>query len=176
MSNHQTNQKSKYVNRNKNIEINNLKKLKSEAPKKVADDFFKTLIQTCVLAQWKYQIIARKYQKRNNRRPTKKDIFLLNTKKLFNATVNVFSDHLVNYLYDLYDLMQQIPEKPGIKHDINYGTIRIVNNRILNIKSMKRIKFLSKLYFIIRINTTLEDILIKSINKMKENRQKNLLK
>ena len=176
MSNYQISQKSKYVNRNKNIEINNSKKLKSEASKKVADDFFKTFIQTCVLAQWKYQIIARKYQKRNNRRPTKKDIFLLNTKKLFNATVNVFSDHLVNYLYDLYDLMQQIPEKPGIKHDINYGTIRIVNNRILNIKSMKRIKFLSKLYFIIRINTTLEDILIKSINKMKENRQKNLLK
>ena len=176
MSNYQISQKSKYVNRNKNIEINNSKKLKSEASKKVADDFFKTFIQTCVLAQWKYQIIARKYQKRNNRRPTKKDIFLLNTKKLFNATVNVFSDHLVNYLYDLYDLMQQIPEKPGIKHDINYGTIRIVNNRILNIKSMKRIKFLSKLYFIIRINTTLEDILIKSINKMKENRQRKLLK
>ena len=72
--------------------------------------------------------------------------------------------------------MQQMPEKPGIKHDINYGTIRIVNNRILDIKSMKRIKFLSKLYFIIRINTTLEDILIKSINKMKENRQRKLLK
>ena len=176
MSNYQISQKSKYVNRNKNIEINNSKKLKSEASKKVADDFFKTFIQTCVLAQWKYQIIARKYQKRNNRRPTKKDIFLLNTKKLFNATVNVFSDHLVNYLYDLYDLMQQMPEKPGIKHDINYGTIRIVNNRILVIKSMKRIKFLSKLYFIIRINTTLEDILIKSINKMKENRQRKLLK
>ena len=176
MSNYQISQKSKYVNRNKNIEINNSKKLKSEASKKVADDFFKTFIQTCVLAQWKYQIIARKYQKRNNRRPTKKDIFLLNTKKLFNATVNVFTDHLVNYLYDLYDLMQQMPEKPGIKHDINYGTIRIVNNRILVIKSMKRIKFLSKLYFIIRINTTLEDILIKSINKMKENRQRKLLK
>ena len=176
MSNYQISQKSKYVNRNKNIEINNSRKLKSEASKKVADDFFKTFIQTCVLAQWKYQIIARKYQKRNNRRPTKKDIFLLNTKKLFNATVNVFTDHLVNYLYDLYDLMQQMPEKPGIKHDINYGTIRIVNNRILVIKSMKRIKFLSKLYFIIRINTTLEDILIKSINKMKENRQRKLLK
>ena len=176
MSNYQISQKSKYVNRNKNIEINNSKKLKSEASKKVADDFFKAFIQTCVLAQWKYQIIARKYQKRNNRRPTKKDIFLLNTKKLFNATVNVFTDHLVNYLYDLYDLMQQMPEKPGIKHDINYGTIRIVNNRILVIKSMKRIKFLSKLYFIIRINTTLEDILIKSINKMKENRQRKLLK
>ena len=176
MSGYQINQKSKYVNRNKNIEINNSKKLKSETSKKLTDDFFKTFIQTCVLAQWKYQIIARKYQKRNNRRPTKKDIFLLNTKKLFNATVNVFSDHLVNYLYDLYELMQQMPEKPGIKHDINYGTIRIVNNRILDIKSMKRIKFLSKLYFIIRINTTLEDILIKSINKMKENRQRKLLK
>ena len=77
MSGYQINQKSKYVNRNKNIEINNSKKLKSETSKKLTDDFFKTFIQTCVLAQWKYQIIARKYQKRNNRRPTKKDIFLL---------------------------------------------------------------------------------------------------
>ena len=176
MRKNQINQKSNYVNKNKNMELINSKLMRTQSSKKVAEDFFKTFIQTCVLAQWRYQIIARKYQKRNNRKPTKKDVFLLNTKKLFNATVNVFSDHLINYLYDLYDLMRQMPEKPGIKHDINYGTIKIVNNRTLDTKSMKRIKFLSKLYFIIRINTTLEDILIKSINKMKENKQRKLLK
>ena len=68
--------------------------------------------------------------------------------------------------------MAQMPQKSGIKHDKNFGAIRIVNNKTLDIKSMKRIKFLSKLYFIIKINNSLEDILIESINKMKENRNK----
>ena len=171
MRSYQINQKSNYISQNKNVNINNIKKKQTENSKKVADDFFKTFIQTCVLAQWRYQVIARKYQKRNNRKPNKRDIFLLNTKKLFNATSNVFSDHLVNYLYDLCDLMIQMPEKPNIKHDKNYGTIQIVNNRTLDTKSMKRIKFLSKLYFIIRININLKETLIESINKMKELRQ-----
>ena len=60
-----------------------------------------------------------------------------------------------------------MPLKQGIKHIKDFGTIKIVNNKALNIKSMKRIKFLSKLYFIIKINNDLEDILIESINKMK---------
>ena len=68
--------------------------------------------------------------------------------------------------------MLQMPEKPGIKHDKNYGTIQIINNRTLDTKSMKRIKFLSKLYFIIRININLKETLIESINKMKELRQR----
>ena len=171
MRNNKNNQKENSLNQNKNIEISSLKNKLSHS-KRVTDDFFKTFIQTCVLAQWRYQVIARKYQKRHNRKPTKKDTFQLNTKKLFNATANIFSDHVVNYLYDLCDIMQQMPEKPGIKHDKNFGTIKIVNNRTLDIKSMKRIKFLSKLYFIIRINSNLEETLLASINKMKEIRQK----
>ena len=172
MRSYQINQKYNYVNRNKNIGSNNIKKKQSETSKKVTDDFFKTFIQTCVLAQWRYQVIARKYQKRNNRKPTKKDTFLLNVKKLYNATANVFADHLVNYLYDLCDIMGQMPEKRGVKHDKYYGTIKIVNNHTLNTKSIKRIRFLSKLYFIIRINISLKDILIESINKMKDIRQR----
>ncbi len=172
MRSYQINQITSYSNRNKNIGINNIKKKQSETTKIVTDDFFKTFIKTFVLAQWRYQVIARKYQKRNNRKPTKKDTFLLNTKKLYNATANVFSDHLVNYLYDLCDIMQQMPLKKGIKHDKYYGTIKIVNNHTLDTKSIKRIKFLSKLYFIIRINISLKDILIESINKMKEIRQR----
>ena len=176
MRSYLNNQKTNYKKPINNYENNNTTKIvqKKTASKKVTDDFFKTFIQTCVLAQWRYQVIARKYQKRNNRRPTKKDTFQLNTKKLFNATANVFSDHLVNYLYDLCDVMMMMPPKPGIKHDVNFGTIKIVNNRTLDTKSMKRIKFLSKLYFIIRINSNLEDILIKSINKMRENKQKKM--
>ena len=145
--------------------------LKRAQTKNLTDDFFKTFIQTCVLAQWRYQVNARKYQKRNVRKPTKKDVFTNNTKKLFNATANIFSDHLATYLYDLCDIMSQLPQRPGVKHDKNFGTIKIVNNHTLDTKSMKRIRFLSKLYFIIKINTSLEDILIKSINKMKEKRQ-----
>ena len=144
--------------------------LKRAQTKNLTDDFFKTFIQTCVLAQWRYQVTARKYQKRNVRKPTKKDEFANHTKKLFNATANIFSDHLATYLYDLCDIMSQLPQRPG-KHDKNYTTIKIVNNHTLDTKSIKRIRFLSKLYFIIKINTSLEDILIKSINKMKEKRQ-----
>ena len=65
-----------------------------------------------------------------------------------------------------------MPQKPGLKHDKDYGTIKIVNKKILDIKSMKKIKFLCKLYFIIKINNDLKEILIKSINKMRENRTK----
>ena len=156
------------------IKFNNMSLKKEDNSSKVADDFFKTFIQTCVLAKWRYQIIAKKYGKKNTRKPTKHDIFLSNTKKLFNSTANIFAEHKVNYLYDLFDLMEQMPLKPGIKHDKNFGTIKLVNNRTLNVKSMKKIKFLSKLYFIIKINSNLEDILIESINKMKEIRNKKL--
>ena len=172
MRKYQINQKSNYKNQINNDENKTIQKKQTNSSKNVADDFFKTFIQTCVLAQWRYQIIARKYQKRNNRRPNKKDIFLLNTKKLFNATSNVFAEHVVNYLYDLCDLMQMMPAKPGIKHDKNFGTISIVNNHTLDTKSIKKLKFLSKLYFIIRVNSNLEEVLIKSINKMKEKNQK----
>ncbi len=143
---------------------------------KLTNEFFKTFIQTLVLSKWKYQITARKYRKRNNRKPTKNDIFLSNTKKLFNSTSSIFAEHKANYLYDLFDLMDQSPQNPGLKHDKDFGKIKIVNNKTLITKSMKRIKFLSKLYFIIRINSNLEDILIKSINKMKENRNKKNIK
>ena len=159
------NQKPSNETKNKLIEKNN-------DTKKATNDFFNLLIKTCVLSQWRHQIIARKYQKKsNNRKPNKKDQFLINTKKLFNAASNIFSDHVVNYLYDLYDNMGQLPMRPGVKHDKNFGTIQIVNNRTLEIKSKKRIRFLSKLYFIIRINTSLESILIQSINKMKDNKK-----
>ena len=139
---------------------------------KITNDFFKVFIKTCVLAKWHYQINAKKYQKKNSRKPTKNDIFLLNTKKLFNSTANIFAEHQANYLYDLFDLIEQMPQKPGLKHDKDYGTIKIVNKKILDIKSMKKIKFLCKLYFIIKINNDLKEILIKSINKMRENRTK----
>ena len=68
--------------------------------------------------------------------------------------------------------MEQLPQRPGLKHDKNFGTIKIVNRKTLDIKALRKIKFLSKLYFIIKINNDLEDILIESINKMKENRKK----
>jgi len=146
--------------------------IKENNSSKLTDEFFKAFIQTFVLSKWKYQITARKYRKRNNRKPTKNDIFLTNTKKLFNSTANIFADHKANYLYDLFDLMEQMPYKPGIEHDKDYGTIKIINNKTLDIKSMKRIKFLAKLYFIIRINSDLENVLIESINKMKESKKK----
>ena len=165
---------------NKNMEeTNNLKGAKIKSRKEdnsseVTEDFFKTFIQTLVLSQWKYQIMARKYRKKNTRKPTKNDIFLANTKKLFNSTANIVAEHKAVYLYDLLDIMDQMPQKRGIKHDKDFGKIKIANNKILSIKAMKRIKFLTKLYFIIRINNDLEDILIESINKMKEIRNKKL--
>ena len=165
---------------NNNLEqANDLKGQKLSSSNKIntvniTEDFFKSFIQTCVIAKWKYQIMARKYRKKNTRKPTKNDIFLSNTKKLFNSTVNIFSEHKINYLYELFDLMGQMPQKPGIKHDNNYGKIKIVNNKIMKIKAMKKIKFLSKLYFIIKINNDLEDILIDGINKMKDTRNKKL--
>ena len=167
---------------NNNIEQTNILKgsnltlKKEDNSSKITDDFFKAFIQTYVLAEWRYNIIARKHGKKNTRKPTKHDIFLSNTKKLFNSTSSIFAEQKANYLYDLFDLMDQFPQKPGLKHDKDFGKIKIVNNKTLITKSMKRIKFLSKLYFIIRINSNLEDILIKSINKMKENRNKKNIK
>ncbi len=163
---------------NNNIEQTNILKgsnltlKKEDNSSKITDDFFKAFIQTYVLAEWRYNIIARKHGKKNTRKPTKHDIFLSNTKKLFNSTSSIFAEHKANYLYDLFDLMAQMPQKLEIKHDKNFGSIRIINNKTLNAKSMKKIKFLSKLYFILKINFSLKDILIESINKMKENKNK----
>ena len=95
---------------NKNMEeTNNLKGAKIKSRKEdnsseVTEDFFKTFIQTLVLSQWKYQIMARKYRKKNTRKPTKNDIFLSNTKKLFNSTANIVAEHKAVYLYDLLDI------------------------------------------------------------------------
>ena len=171
MRTYQNNQRQQYINPSNKYGVTT-KKTKTVDSKKLTQDFFDTFIQTCVLAQWRYQIIARKYQKRNNRKPTQKDIYLVNTKKLLNVIANIYAEHVANYLYDLCDIILQMPEKPGIKHDRYFGTIKIINNNTLNIKAMRRIRFLSKLYFIIRINSNLEDILIESINKMRENRQR----
>ena len=80
MRTYQNNQRQQYINPSNKYGVTT-KKTKTVDSKKLTQDFFDTFIQTCVLAQWRYQIIARKYQKRNNRKPTKKDIYLFSKYK-----------------------------------------------------------------------------------------------
>ena len=157
-----------------NIELQNedviLKKEKrtNDKDKNIIDDFFEQFMKICVLSQWRHQIIAKKYLKKSSGKPTDKDIFVINTKKLLSTTINVLNEHKANYLYDLFDSMLEYPKKARILHDTNYGTIELINNQTLDIKASKKLKFLSKLYFIIRINSNLKQTLIDSINRMRE--------
>ena len=130
--------------------------------------FIQNLLKTWILSKWKNQANVLKYAK-GVRYNAKRKAF----KTFIRKVIDTFEFHKLNYLYDLYENMEKLPYKKGVVHDKNYGKISIVNNATLKKKYQKRIKFLAKLYFIIRINSELEDILLESINKMKEDKIKN---
>lgn len=130
--------------------------------------FIQNILKTWILSKWKNQANVLKYTK-GTRYNAKRKAF----KTFIRKVIDAFEFHKLNYLYDLYENMEKLPYKKGVVHDKNYGKISIVNNATLKIKYQKRIRFLAKLYFIIRINSELEDILLASINKMKEDKIKN---
>ena len=130
--------------------------------------FIQSLLKTWILSKWKNQATVLKYSQ-GVRFNAKRKAF----KNFIRKVIDIFEFHKLNYLYDLYENMEKLPYRKGVVHDKKYGKISVVNNVTLKTKYQKRIKFLAKLYFIIRINSELRDILMASIYKMKESKSKN---
>ena len=106
--NNNTNIFFKLYNKKSNLTVNNMKvyennkmiKEENNSPS-VETNFFDTFIQTCVLAQWRYQIIARKHRKKNTRKPTKKEIFLSNTKN-YSILYQILLPSIKQIIYMIY--------------------------------------------------------------------------
>ena len=95
-----------------------------------AEFLIKTIIKAFYLSIWKKKVNSMKYYSRsyNPRR--------LNFKKLINEISLVVKQKKFEYFNEIYQKMKRLPLPSNIKHDINFGKIRIVNKEVLAKKNV----------------------------------------
>lgn len=154
-----------------------LRGVKKNEKKTGASFLFENLVTNYFLSKWKKKVDTKKILQQSTSRPTGRnnpaERKRLNLKKGFAGLEKFFNRKKTEKLLDLFDTMESLPPNPKVVHDKDFGKLKILNNTTLNAKAMKKIKFFSKLNFILKINENLGDILMESINKMSERKGKN---
>ena len=112
-----------------------------------AEFLLKTIIKAFFLSKWKKKINSMKYYSRsyNPKRA--------NFKLLLNEISLVIKQHKCEYFNEIYQNMNSLPMPKNIKHDFNYGKLRIVNKEVLAKKNA-----------IVRTNQNRQKIQTKNIN------------
>ena len=118
---------------NNNIK-NQAKNINSKQKDNKAEFLLKTILKAFYLSIWKRKVSAMKYFSRayNPRR--------INFKKLITQISLALKQHKFDYFNEICANMDSLPMPKNIKHDINYGTIRIINREVLNKKNTNKMK------------------------------------
>ena len=124
-----TNEELTYSTNKKTKNLNNPKENKAEF-------LLKTIFKAFYLSTWKRKISAMKYFSRayNPRR--------INFKKLITQISLALKQHKFGYFNEIYSNMDSLPMPKNIKHDIYFGTIRIVNKEVLKKKNSDKMTML----------------------------------
>ena len=97
-----------------------------------ASFLLKLILKGFYLSLWKKKIKALKYYSRKTNKQR------MNFKKLINEISLVINQQKYNYLNEIIEKIDKLPLPKNIKHDKNFGTIKIVNKDILNKKKEKK--------------------------------------
>ena len=101
-------------------------KIKSNKKENKAEFLLKLIFKAYYLSTWKKKVKSMKYYSRayNPRR--------INFKKLITEISSVLKQHKFDYFNEICENMDNLPMPSHIKHDVNYGKIRIVDKEFIN--------------------------------------------
>ena len=129
-----------------------------------SDFLMKTILKAFYLSRWKKQVKSLKYySKRYN--PQR-----MNFKKLINQISSVIKQHKSDYFNEIYENMKNLPMPKDVKHDINYGKLKIINKEVLMKKNTDKIKMWSENNYKKKIEG-FKLLLLETIKKIKEEKK-----
>ena len=113
--------------------------------------------------RWKYQTKALKYATKgyNKRRA--------NLRKAFSKITNVYYKLKFEIDKNIFDIFKQLPPREGVNHDFRFWKLKFVNNEILDANAQKKLKFWSKLNYLLLANRYLYKMTLNGLNNMKKN-------
>jgi hypothetical protein len=113
--------------------------------------------------RWKYQTKALKYATKgyNKRRA--------NLRKAFSKITNVYYKLKFEIDKNIFDIFKQLPPREGVNHDFRFWKLKFVNNEILDANAQKKLKFWSKLNYLLLANRHLYKMTLNGLNNMKKN-------
>lgn len=153
-----------------------LRGIKPKEKKNNAEFLFENIITEYFFSKWKKKVetlkILQNQPTKRTGRPDPREKKRLNTKKAVASLDKFMNRKIGERLDEVFEIFQSLPRNPNIVHDENFGKIKIVNSIKLNERAMRKLKFYSKLNFILKINENLGNILLESINKMAKNKGK----
>ncbi len=92
-----------------------------DLPKTSTGNLFKTIITNYFMSKWHQKVeILKHIEKRPNKKRT-------NIRNFLNKVAKKFQSHKCDYLIELFDKMQSLPMPKGVKHDKNYGKLKVTN-------------------------------------------------
>ena len=94
--------------------------------KNSSEKLIENIIINYLVSKWRNNVFIKKYEVRgyNQKRAM--------LKKGFSTLGKVFDIKKLIYLYEMFDVMTNLPQKPGVVHDPFYGKIKIINKRFKN--------------------------------------------
>ena len=131
-----------------------------------SDFLIKTILKSYYWSTWKKKVKAMKYYARGNN-PKR-----ANFKKLIKQISSVINQHKYDYFNEIYENMKNMPMPNDVKHDDNFGKLRIVNKEVLLKKYGNKMKIWAGENYGNRING-FKFYLIEAFKKMGENKKIN---
>ena len=130
-----------------------------------SDFLIKTILKAYYLSIWKKKIKSLKYYSRGANKQRS------NFKKFINQISSTIKQHKYEYFNELYENMKNLPTPKNVKHDANFGTIRIINKDVLFRKYTNKIATWSDDKYSQKING-FKIYLIEAFKKMNDNKGK----
>ena len=129
-----------------------------------ASFLIKIIIKKYYLSIWKRKVKALKYYSRayNPKRT--------NFKKLINQISSAIKQHKFEYFNEIVENMSSLPVPENVKHNVNYGSIRIIDKDILSKKYTDKISSWAQNNYDKKTNG-FKLYLIESLKKMSQNKE-----
>ena len=118
------------------------------------------------LHRWNYQATALKYATKGYNR--RRVMF----RKFFNSIVEVYYKHKYKVDQEIFEILKQLPPRPGVQHDFSFWKLKVVNNEVLDGIAQKKLKFWAKMHFLLLVNKHLYNMTLSAIHNMKEIKDK----
>ena len=113
--------------------------------------------------RWIYQTKALKYATKGfNRRRA-------NLRKAFSKVTHVYYKLKFESDKEIFEIFKQLPPREGVIHDYRFWKLKFVNNEILDANAQKKLKYWSKLNYLLLANKQLFKMTLEGLNNMKKN-------
>ena len=148
---------------------NRLRAVKRKQKKKFAEFLVKIICFQYFLVFWKKKSIAMKYSTTGY---NKKRVMF---KKFYAKIRDIYYKKKIESDAEIFEILLNLPERPGVIHDKNFNKLKFVNNEVLIEKYENLIEEMSIKNVGLKIKKILIEILKKSDNKKNDNNKNNVI-